>query len=95
MVIISLKQNNGEIINDLCHLKINLLAKSGGHLDPLFTPGCMTINHLQLDSCSPYTIGAFVALYEHKIFAQSVIWDINPFDQPGVASTKRILEYTI
>lgn len=92
---ISLKQNNGEIINDLCHLKINLLAKSGGHLDPLFTPGCMTINHLQLDSCSPYTIGAFVALYEHKIFAQSVIWDINPFDQPGVASTKRILEYTI
>jgi glucose-6-phosphate isomerase len=28
-------------------------------------------------------------MYEHKTYVQSVIWDINPFDQPGVESAKR------
>ena len=49
----------------------------------------MPINHLRLLNASPYTIGALVALYEHKVFVQSVIWDINPFDQPGVECAKR------
>ncbi|WP_420870415.1 glucose-6-phosphate isomerase [Legionella feeleii] len=88
---ISLKPNNGQLINELCNLKINLLAKGETGFDSAsdFTPGNITMNHLHLDSCSPYTIGALVALYEHKIFAQGVIWGINPFDQPGVAKTKR------
>jgi len=33
---------------------------------------------------TPETLGALVALYEHKIFTQGVIWDINSFDQWGV-----------
>lgn len=95
---ISLKQNKGQIINELCDLKIRDLTKLGTdfdnyHNESNFTPGNMTINHLHLDLCSPYTIGSLVALYEHKIFAQSVIWDINPFDQPGVANTKRKTNY--
>ena len=32
----------------------------------------------------PETLGALVALYEHKVFVQSLIWDINAFDQWGV-----------
>lgn len=31
----------------------------------------------------PATLGALIALYEHKVFVQSVIWNINPFDQWG------------
>jgi glucose-6-phosphate isomerase len=33
---------------------------------------------------TPETLGSLVALYEHKIFTQGVIWDINSFDQWGV-----------
>ena len=31
-----------------------------------------------------------IALYEHKVFVQSVIWNINPFDQWGVELGKRV-----
>lgn len=37
-----------------------------------------------LPRLTPYTLGALLALYEHKVFVQSVIWGINPFDQWGV-----------
>ncbi len=35
-------------------------------------------------SLDPYTLGRLIALYEHKVFVQGVIWDINSFDQWGV-----------
>ncbi len=38
----------------------------------------------------PRTLGKLVALYEHKVFVQSVIWDINPFDQWGVELGKKM-----
>ncbi|GLI92379.1 glucose-6-phosphate isomerase [Methylocystis echinoides] len=38
----------------------------------------------------PRTLGRLVALYEHKVFVQSVIWDINPFDQWGVELGKEL-----
>lgn len=37
-----------------------------------------------LDVLTPYHLGQLMALYEHKIFVQGVIWDINSFDQFGV-----------
>ncbi len=40
-----------------------------------------TILFKQLD---PKTLGSLIALYEHKVFVQSVIWNINPFDQWGI-----------
>lgn len=39
---------------------------------------------LLLDSLTPRTLGSLIALYEHKVYVMSVIWDINPFDQWGV-----------
>jgi glucose-6-phosphate isomerase len=33
---------------------------------------------------TPYTLGVLVALYEHSVFVQGVIWDIDSFDQWGV-----------
>jgi glucose-6-phosphate isomerase len=46
-----------------------------------------TIMYRKLD---PRTLGRLVALYEHKVFVQSVIWDINPFDQWGVELGKEL-----
>jgi glucose-6-phosphate isomerase len=43
-----------------------------------------------LDQLTPSTLGALIALYEHKVFVQAVIWDINPFDQWGVELGKQI-----
>jgi len=38
----------------------------------------------------PRTLGRLIAWYEHKVFVQSVIWDVNPFDQWGVELGKRL-----
>ena len=51
-----------------------------------------SITHIRLKDTSPKTIGALIALYEHKIYIQSVIWHINAFDQPGVESSKQLLK---
>ena len=51
---------------------------------------------LLLDDLSPRTLGAIIALQEHKVFVESVLYDINPFDQWGVelgkVLTKGILD---
>lgn len=43
-----------------------------------------------LEKLTPNTFGMLIALYEHKVFVQSVIWNINPFDQWGVELGKQI-----
>lgn len=45
---------------------------------------------LLLSELNPYSLGMLIALYEHKVFVQSVIWNINPFDQWGVEKGKEI-----
>jgi glucose-6-phosphate isomerase len=42
------------------------------------------------DRLDPATLGRLVALYEHKVFVQGVIWDVNSFDQFGVELGKRL-----
>ena len=44
----------------------------------------------QLRKLDPRGLGALLALYEHKVFVQSVVWGINPFDQWGVELGKRL-----
>jgi glucose-6-phosphate isomerase len=41
-------------------------------------------NTILADQLTPHTLGALVALYEHKVFVQGTIWRINSFDQWGV-----------
>ena len=41
-------------------------------------------NTIMFKKLNPRTLGAILAMYEHKVFVESVIWDINPFDQFGV-----------
>ena len=43
-----------------------------------------------IQELNPKTLGMLIALYEHKVFVQSVLWNINPFDQWGVEKGKEI-----
>ena len=47
-------------------------------------PGNRPSNTITMEKLTPKTLGALIALYEHKVFVQSVFWDINAFDQWGV-----------
>ena len=53
-------------------------------------PGNRPSNSLLLERVTPHNLGQLLALYEHKVFVQSVIWGINAFDQPGVELGKKI-----
>jgi len=57
-------------------------------------PGNRPSNTILLQSLTPATLGALIALYEHKVFVQGVIWDVNSFDQWGVELGK-VLAKTI
>jgi glucose-6-phosphate isomerase len=54
-------------------------------------PGNRPSNILLLDELTPFTLGALLSLYEHKIFASSVLAEVNPFDQWGVELGKQLL----
>lgn len=47
-------------------------------------PGNKPSNTLLFDQLDPFTLGALVAMYEHKVFVQGAIWQVNSFDQWGV-----------
>ena len=47
-------------------------------------PGNRPSTTILLDKLDARTLGSLIALYEHKVFVQSVVWDINAFDQWGV-----------
>jgi len=53
-------------------------------------PGNRPSNTLVMERVSPRRLGALVAMYEHKVFAQSAIWGINAFDQWGVELGKEL-----
>ena len=53
-------------------------------------PGNKPSNTLLFDQLDPKTLGAMVALYEHKVFVQGAIWGINSFDQWGVELGKEL-----
>ncbi|RLT90108.1 MULTISPECIES: glucose-6-phosphate isomerase [unclassified Ketobacter] len=55
-----------------------------------FVPGNRPSNTLVYPLLTPYVLGQLIALYEHKIFTQSVVWDINAFDQWGVELGKQL-----
>jgi glucose-6-phosphate isomerase len=49
-------------------------------------------NTILADRLDPRTLGALVALYEHKVFTQGTIWGINSFDQWGVELGKKLAQ---
>jgi len=53
-------------------------------------PGNRPTNTILAETLDPETLGKLIALYEHKIFVQGVIWGINSFDQWGVELGKQL-----
>ena len=83
--------------NANCLAQSRLLALGERALDPeVALPsykryhGNQPSTTLVLEELSPRVLGALLAMYEHKVFVQAVIWGINPFDQWGVEMGKVI-----
>ncbi|GAB6058063.1 glucose-6-phosphate isomerase [Desulfonatronum parangueonense] len=53
-------------------------------------PGNRPTNSILFPQLTPHTLGSLIAMYEHKIFVQGVIWRINSFDQWGVELGKQL-----
>jgi glucose-6-phosphate isomerase len=72
-------------------LAANVAATDAKRLAPHQTlPGNRPSNTLLLPALTPHSLGALLALYEHRTFAQAALWDINAFDQYGVEHGKRL-----
>ncbi|HEX5361549.1 MAG TPA: glucose-6-phosphate isomerase [Fluviicoccus sp.] len=91
------QQHQLALANCLAQTRVLMLGDSSTDVNP-DTPGFKRYRGNQpsttilLDELNPYTLGALIALYEHKVFVMSVIWDINPFDQWGVELGKKIAD---
>ncbi len=53
-------------------------------------PGNLPSNTLVYSKLTPHMLGRLLALYEHKVFVQGVIWNVNSFDQWGVELGKQL-----
>ena len=55
-------------------------------------PGNRPSTTIMFDSCTPEIVGKLIAMYEHKVFVQGVIWQIQSFDQWGVQLGKDLIK---
>lgn len=70
-------------------------SESNALASHLVIPGNRPSNTLLMESLSPKNLGALLALYEHKTYVESVMWQINPFDQWGVELGKQLAHQLI
>lgn len=79
---------------DEAKAELEKAGKSGDELEKLLPhkvfDGNKPTNSIMVKKITPFTLGALIALYEHKIFIQGIIWDINSFDQWGVELGKQL-----
>ena len=67
---------------------------TGGEAKPAYAvvPGNRPSNFITLPRLDAFSVGALLALYEHRTFVQGVLWQINSFDQWGVEIGKQLLK---
>jgi len=66
-------------------------CRGAAHADPARAlAGGIPVSLWLLDKLDPHTLGALLAAYEHKVFALGVLHGVNPFDQWGVETGKRL-----
>jgi glucose-6-phosphate isomerase len=78
-----------------CYAQIQVLLDGNTNRVQDFIEGNKASSILTLKNISPYALGLLLACYEHSVFIQSVVANINPFDQPGVEEGKKIAEASI
>jgi glucose-6-phosphate isomerase len=83
------------LANALAQTEALMVGQTEGVPPHQIFPGNRPTNTLLYDRLTPTTLGALIALYEHKIFVQGTLWGVNSFDQWGVelgkVLAKRIL----
>jgi glucose-6-phosphate isomerase len=67
------------------------LAAAGGNPHRVFAGNRPSIT-LAYEKLTPHTLGRLIALYEHRVFTEAAIWDINAFDQWGVELGKELAQ---
>jgi glucose-6-phosphate isomerase len=65
-------------------------GEAGHRVNHMIFEGNRPTNTLLLRKMTPRNLGMLIALYEHKIFVQGVIWNLNSFDQWGVELGKQL-----
>jgi len=74
--------------------ELTAAGMSGAKLEALIPhkefPGNRPTNSIMFKKLDPFTLGCLIALYEHKIFTQGIVWNINSFDQWGVELGKQL-----
>lgn len=85
------KKDHHAILNSNGIAQPDALAAGQRHEDPyrLFE-GNRPTSLITLKSLTPKTLGMVMALYEHKVFVQGIVWNINSFDQFGVELGKQM-----
>ncbi len=79
---------------DEARTELGKSSVSGTELEELLPhkvfPGNRPTNTILFKKLTPRTLGSLIALYEHKIFVQGIVWDVNSFDQWGVELGKQL-----
>jgi glucose-6-phosphate isomerase len=82
--------------SDEARSKLEQSGLSGEALEQLLShtvfPGNRPSNSILLQKLTPRSLGSLIAMYEHKIFVQGLIWDINSYDQWGVELGKQLAQ---
>lgn len=65
------------------------LDEANGDLSRVFT-GNRPTTSIVLPELTPFTLGVLIAAYEHKVFVQGILWNLNSYDQPGVELGKKL-----
>jgi glucose-6-phosphate isomerase len=89
---LSNEKHHNFLLNNLLAQAAALMTGKGTEDTPTHKlyPGNKPSNILLMDELSPKNFGALVALYEHKVFVQGSIWNINSYDQWGVVLGKQL-----
>ena len=84
-------QQDLAIANCLAQSEALMDGFNANHLEPYRVhPGNNPSNTILFEELTPETLGQLIALYEHKVFVEGVIWGINSFDQWGVELGKKV-----
>lgn len=96
------KPENTSMLEQHNHLLANCLSQSKALMegDSQADPHRNVVGNkpsttLLIEELSPYNLGSLIALYEHRVFVQSVVWNINAFDQWGVQLGKVLSEKVV
>jgi len=85
------EHNEAMLTNMLAQAEAFMLGSHAGAQRPHeCCPGNKPSNVFLIDEISPKNLGALIAVFEHKVFVQGVIWGINSFDQWGVQLGKEL-----